>query len=626
MVRNFRSCVESSTANYSYPDPSWSQQVARDPEEDHLIALKEKDATISLKGKKISKLESELQELQASSTRQLEKAKSAAAKKQSSIEADNAALRVTLVELKLSHQAVIIEHDKKLALKEEDLLKLSASSTRLLEEAKLAAAKKQSSIEADNAALRMTVDELKLSHQALSIEHDKKLASKEEDLMKLGASSMCLLEEAKLAAAKKQSSIEADNAALQVTLDELKLSHQAVIIEHDKKLASKEEDLMKLRTSSKRLLEEAKSAAAKKQSSIEADNESLRMTLDELKLSHEAISIEQDKKLASKAEDLMKLGASSTRLLEDAKSAAAKKQSSIEADNAALRITLDELTLGHQAISIGHEKQLASKQEDLMKLRASSTRLLEEAKSAAAKKQRSTEADNVALRVTLDDLKLSHQAVSIEHDKKLASKEKDLLELRANSTRLLEEAKSAAVKKQSSIEADNESLRVTVDELKLIHQAVSIEQDRKLASKEEDLLKLGASSTRILEEAKSAAAKKQSSIEADNAALRVTLDELTLSHQAVSIELHKKLASKEEDLLKLRASSTLLLEEAQSAAAEKQNSIEADYAALQVTLDEIKLSHQAATIGQDKKLASKEEDLLRLGEGTNASSDVKLSN
>lgn len=110
------------------------------------------------------------------------------------------------------------------------------------------------------------------------------------------------------------------------------------------------------------------------------------------------------------------------------------------------------------------------------------------------------------------------------------------------------------------------------------------------------------------------------------AALRATLDELTLSHQAVSIELHKKLASKEEELLKLRANSTRLLEEVKSAAAKKQSSIEADYAALQVTLDEIKLSHQAATIEQDKKLASKEEDLSRFGEGTNVSSDEKLSN
>ncbi len=106
------------------------------------------------KDEEISKLESELRDLQSSSTRQLEESKSAAAKKQNSIEADNVALRMTLHELKLSHQAVSIDHDKKLASKEEDLLKFRANSTRELEEAKSAGAKKQSSIEAVNAALR----------------------------------------------------------------------------------------------------------------------------------------------------------------------------------------------------------------------------------------------------------------------------------------------------------------------------------------------------------------------------------------------------------------------------------------------------------------------------------------
>ncbi len=106
----------------------------------------------------------------------------------------------------------------------------------------------------------------------------------------------------------------------------------------------------------------------------------------------------------------MKFRASSTRELEEAKSAAAKKQSSIEAENAALRVTLDKLKLSHQA---------ASMEQDLLRLRASSTHQLEEAKSPAAKKQSSIEADNAALHVALDELKLSYQAVSIEHDGEL---------------------------------------------------------------------------------------------------------------------------------------------------------------------------------------------------------------
>lgn len=75
--------------------------------------------------------------------------------------------------------------------------------------------------------------------------------------------------------------------------------------------------------------------------------------------------------------------------------------------------------------------------------------------------------------------------------------------------------------------------------------------------------------------------------------------------------------------MQFRASSTCQLEEAKSAAAKKQNSIEADNAALRATLDELELVHQATSIEQVKKLASKEKDLLTFGEGTNVSSDSK---
>lgn len=122
-VRSFNTWVESSTANWSYADAPWSEQETRNPEEDHLNVLKEKDNTISMKNEKITKLESELREVQASSTRQLKEAKSTAVKKQDSLEGDIAALSEKLHELELSHQAVSIEQDKKLSSKEDDILK-----------------------------------------------------------------------------------------------------------------------------------------------------------------------------------------------------------------------------------------------------------------------------------------------------------------------------------------------------------------------------------------------------------------------------------------------------------------------------------------------------------------------
>ena len=75
MVRNFRSWVEPSTTNYSYPDNPWPEQETRNLEENHLNALKGKDATMSLKGQIFFRLESEVRDLQANSTGQLEEVK-----------------------------------------------------------------------------------------------------------------------------------------------------------------------------------------------------------------------------------------------------------------------------------------------------------------------------------------------------------------------------------------------------------------------------------------------------------------------------------------------------------------------------------------------------------------------
>lgn len=99
---------------------------------------------------------------------------------------------------------------------------------------------------------------------------------------------------------------------------------------------------------------------------------------------------------------------------------------------------------------------------------------------------------------------------------------------------------------------------------------------------------------------------------------------MTLS--SVSIEHNKKLASKEENLLKLRTSLTRLLEEAKSVIAKKDSSIKADNATLCLILDEIKPSHQVANNKHDKKLGLKEEDILEFGEGTNISSKLTNSN
>lgn len=123
MVRSFKAWVAPSTANCSYSDAPWPEQETLNPEDDQLNVLKEKDDVIAMKEEKITKLERELRDVQASSTRQLEEAKSAAVKEQGSLEVDIAAFREMVHELELSHQAVSTEHVKKLASKEEDILK-----------------------------------------------------------------------------------------------------------------------------------------------------------------------------------------------------------------------------------------------------------------------------------------------------------------------------------------------------------------------------------------------------------------------------------------------------------------------------------------------------------------------
>lgn len=123
MVRSFKAWVAPSTANCSYSDAPWPEQETLNPEDDQLNVLKEKDDVIAMKEEKITKLEREPRDVQASSTRQLEEAKSAAVKEQGSLEVDIAAFREMIHELELSHQAVSTEHVKKLASKEEDILK-----------------------------------------------------------------------------------------------------------------------------------------------------------------------------------------------------------------------------------------------------------------------------------------------------------------------------------------------------------------------------------------------------------------------------------------------------------------------------------------------------------------------
>lgn len=465
MVRNFRSLVEPSTANYSYPDAPCSEQEVRSPEEEHAIAIMEKDATISSKVEEISKLESKFRDLQASSARQFEESKSAAAKKRDSIKADNIALRKTLHVLKLSHQAVSIDHEKKLASNEEDLLKFRANLTRQLEEAKSAADKKHSFIEADNAALRVTLDELKLSHKAASIDQEMKLALKEEDLLKFRANSTRQLEEAKSAAAKKQSSIEADNAALRETLDNLKLSHQTASMEQDKKLASKEEDLLKSSISSTRQLEEAKLAAAKKQSSIEADNTALREALENFKLRHQVASMEQDNKLASKDEDLLKFRASSTHQLEEAKSAAAKKQSSIEADNAALHAALDELKLSHQATSIKQDKKFELAIQSLHNDLRNDTKMLKDELDSKNKllKDKEVEANLFfeAHAAELQRLRMSHAKEILEFEK---WGQKKLQDMQVDHSKAMSQAKDNLAKAIKELERRQTTIKFSAVE------------------------------------------------------------------------------------------------------------------------------------------------------------------
>lgn len=90
-------------------------------EKQRLITLKEKEDAIGKRDDNISRLESEIRDLQAYSAQHLEKIKSASLEKSNELEADLASARERLHQLEVSHQEADTEHRKILEAKQEEI-------------------------------------------------------------------------------------------------------------------------------------------------------------------------------------------------------------------------------------------------------------------------------------------------------------------------------------------------------------------------------------------------------------------------------------------------------------------------------------------------------------------------
>lgn len=90
-------------------------------EKQRLITLKGKEDAIGKRDDNISRLESEIRELQANSAQHLEKIKSASLEKSNALEDDLASARERLHQLEVSHQEADTEHRKILEAKQEEI-------------------------------------------------------------------------------------------------------------------------------------------------------------------------------------------------------------------------------------------------------------------------------------------------------------------------------------------------------------------------------------------------------------------------------------------------------------------------------------------------------------------------
>lgn len=90
-------------------------------EEQRLNILKEKEHAIGMRDDNISRLESEIRDLQANSAQHLEKIRSASLEKSNVLEDDLANARERLHQLEVSHQAANTEHRKILDAKQEEI-------------------------------------------------------------------------------------------------------------------------------------------------------------------------------------------------------------------------------------------------------------------------------------------------------------------------------------------------------------------------------------------------------------------------------------------------------------------------------------------------------------------------
>lgn len=219
-------------------------------EKQRLVTLKEKEDAIDNRDDNISRLESEIRDLQSHSAQHLEKIKSASLEKNSALEGDLASARERLHQLEMRHQEADTEHRKILEAKEEEIrgsrLIIEGFKTQIQQ---LQVKIKQGLDEAKTEFLKdhdKSVSELRENHsqevQTLTEQHKKELQTlrdgHQDSLLKLQAERSDIqnsLEVSESALA----SVKVQNAEASETIDALNAKLRTVVSERDDAQAAK---------------------------------------------------------------------------------------------------------------------------------------------------------------------------------------------------------------------------------------------------------------------------------------------------------------------------------------------------------------------------------------------------
>lgn len=385
-------------------------EVTRKFDEQRLNTLKEKEDAIAKNDNDISRLQTEIRDIQANSAQQLEKIKSASLNESNALEDDLASARERLHQLEVSHQEADTEHKKTLEAKQEEIrslgldiedFKTQMRQLQVMIKQRIDEAKKEFLKDHDKSVFELH-DKHSEEIQALNERHKNLLATLQNDhqdsLLKFQTDmshiqSSLEISESELAALKVQNAeaaetIDALNAKLR-TLGSERDDYQAAKTSSDEALQQASDEIRSLKKCLDTICEENRN----REDEHLRDTRQIKDELDaaakfidenkaEAKSTSRAHAAELQELLASHAESIEELERNGEGKLQDLQKAfneLVKSSKQAEQDHP---VELERLKAAHRQALDKHMQDLESLQlthhKEMDKLKSDAERVLSE--------------------------------------------------------------------------------------------------------------------------------------------------------------------------------------------------------------------------------------------------------